>query len=87
MLTFIIIASGLLSVLWSIRPRIQESVHKACVQVLHEIDGNCPPYWVVNICATIVVLVLNYFKYMVILLFVYLIGRVISPDIFPVINW
>lgn len=87
MLTFIIIASGLLSVLWSIRPRIRESVHEACVQVLHEIGENCPPYWVVNICATIVVLVLNYFKYMVILLFVYLIGWAISPDIFPVINW
>lgn len=87
MLTFIIIASGLLSVLWSIRPRIRESVHEACVQVLHEISDNCPPYWVVNICATIVVLVLNYFKYMLILLFVYLVGQAISPDIFPIINW
>lgn len=87
MLTFIIIASALLSVLWSIRPRIRESVHEACVQVLHEISENCPPYWVVNVCATVVVLVLNYFKYMLILLFVYLVGRAISPDIFPVINW
>lgn len=87
MLTFIIIASALLSVLWSIRPRIRESVHEACRQVLNEIGDNCPPYWVVNICATVVVLVLNYCKYMIILLFVYLVGRVISPDIFPVINW
>lgn len=87
MLTYIIIASALLSVLYSIRPRIRESVHEACVQVLNEISENCPPYWVVNICATIVVLVLNYFKYMVILLFVYLVGWAISPDIFPVINW
>lgn len=87
MLTFIIIASALLSVLWSIRPRIRESVHEACEQVLNEIGENCPPYWGVNIYATIIVLVLNYFKYMLILLFVYLIGRAISPDIFPVINW
>lgn len=87
MLTFIIIASGLLSLLWSIRPRTRKYVHKAYVQVLHESSDNCPPYWVVNICATLVVLVLNYFKYMVILLFVYLVGWAISPDIFPVINW
>lgn len=87
MLTYIIIASALLSVLWSIRPRIRESVHEACVQVLNEIDVNWPPYWVVNICATVVVLVLNYFKYMLILLFVYLVGWAISPDIFPTIHW
>lgn len=87
MLTFIIIASALLSVLWSIRPRIREFVNEACEQVLNEIGENCPPYWVVNICATIIVLVLNYFKYMLILLFVYLVGRAITPDIFPVINW
>ena len=87
MLTYIIITSALLSVLWSIRPRIRESIQDVCNQVKNEVGKNCPPYWVVNTCATILVLVLNYSKYLVILLFVYLVGWAISPDIFPVINW
>ena len=86
MLTYIIIASALLSVLWSIRPRTRITIYETCNDIVNEYK-NCPPYWVINTLATVIILVLNYFKYLVILLFVYLVGWAISPDIFPTIHW